>query len=449
MRARHRLIPSSFLLLLFPLILVSCSGGSAATPPGPPPAPQPPAPVGLLYRTDQTLVRSQTDGSGLVTLAEEAAGIWSVLVSGAIVVYMTPQVPYVVNHQDLWAVQTDGTDRHRLVHDPEHETYLRDVIAPWVLYDYRPGRSFTPPPPSLASLLLDGTASRILMAAEGAGELWQSPNYQRRAGGRALVEFAGNLFSLLPDGTDLRQLTFYPPFPHLNNETFTALLGVSGVVGDAAIYATVESPSSPISAEGTPKLFAVPVLGGPVVKLGDGPEMEMLMAVVGTRVVYQRCVLMFLPSLDVTFDRCNVSIVRSNGQERVVLTATSDINYVQGTIGQQVIIRRSHSGPTDELFSIPVNGGVETPILSLSYQDEFVIGIVNDRIILQRTTGIWSVQADGSELIQLTPDVNIFSVGAVGPFACFNRGVALWCVPADGSGPATKVTDHGTLVAGL
>jgi hypothetical protein len=166
-------------------------------------------------------------------------------------------------------------------------------------------------------------------------------------------------------------------------------------------------------------------------------------------VAYQQCELVVLPDLDQTIDQCDVFSVLENGTGRVTLTNTRDINYVQGLIGQQVIIRRSHSGPTDELFSIPVNGGFETPILSLSYQDEFVIGIVNDRIILQRMTGIWSVQVDGSELVQLTPDVNTFSVGAVGPFACFARGEGLWCVPSDGSGSATKVTDQGMFVTGL
>jgi hypothetical protein len=134
----------------------------------------------------------------------------------------------------------------------------------------------------------------------------------------------------------------------------------------------------------------------------------------------------------------------------VALTATSDVNYVQGIIGQQVIVRRNHGGPTDQLFSVPATGGGETPILTLSFDDEFVMTIIEDRIILQRPTGLWSVQADRHALVQLTTEDHAFeAVHAVGPFACLNRGAALWCVPADGSGPATKVTDHGTLVTGL
>ena len=455
MRARRGLIPSNFLVLLLALILVSCSGGGSEAPPSLAPQPsaaQPPAPAGLIWSRDHALVRSQTDGSGLVTLADEPAGIGFTMVSGTNVVYTTPQIPYVVNMEDLWAVQTNGTDRHLVVHDAIHETHLSDVIGPWVLYTYRPGLSFSPPPPSLASILLTGAASRIIMAATGQGELWHGPNYERQVGGRAVIEFAGNYFSLLPDGTDLRQLTFYSPPPH-GNESFTALLGIRGVVGNSVIYPTVISPSSPTAPEGTPKLFAVPVLGGPTAKLGDGPEMEILGAVVRTRAVYHRCVLIALPNFDFTIDQCDVSSVQSDGHGRVALTATRDINYVQGTIGEQVIIRRSQrGGTTDSLFGIPVSGGAETPLLTLSAQNEFVSGIVGDRILVIRATGLWSLKADGSGLVQLTSDPSDWFSGSTGPFACFVRGPSqpdLWCVPADGSGVATHVATGAVFVSGL
>jgi hypothetical protein len=261
-------------------------------------------------------------------LADESAGIDTALVSGAHVVYLTPQIPAGLNLNDIWAVQADGTDRHLVLHDPTHEHGLMDVIGPWVLYTEHP--TTLPKPSSLASIQLTGVAPRIVMAAIGQGELWQQPNYQRQVGGRAVIELAGNFFSLLPDGTDLRQLTTYPPFPHLNNEPFTVLLSIVGVVGDKLIYPTMLSPSSPTSPEGTPELFAVPVLGGSVVKLGNGPEMEIFGTVVGTRVVYNRCMLIDLPNFDVGFDQCDAVSVRSDGQGRVALTATPDINYVQG-----------------------------------------------------------------------------------------------------------------------
>jgi hypothetical protein len=443
MRARRGLISSSFLVLLLPLILVSCGGGgssettqSATTPP------PPPAPVSLLYRTDTTLVRSQTDGSGQVLVADEPAGFDTLIISSAQIVYETPQIPPTTNHEDLWAVQTDGTNRHQLVRDLDHETHLRDVIGPWVLYDARPGRSFEPPPPSLVSLPLAGGVTRTLMDAVGSGELWQSPNYERQIDGRATFEFAGNLFSQLPDGTDQRPLTNYPPFPHFN-EPFTVWNSVSGAVGSTAIFSVI-----PIGIE-TPKLFSVPLLGGPVVPLGDGIAYEFLRATTATRAIYQQCVLVRLPNFDQAIDQCDVLSVLSTGVGRVALTATLDINYVQGMLGSQVLIRRSQRGGTvDTLLSLPVTGGAELTLVSLT-RDEFVAGIVAGRVILQRPTGLWSLSADGRELIQLTDQAEAFSFGAADPFVCFARGSALWCVPADGSGPATKVTDHGQFVAGL
>lgn len=443
---RERVIKGAMLVLAM-LVGAGCGSGGGSDPATTSPSPAPVA--SLLYTTATALMRVNTDGTGVVTLDDTHDGIWQVVISGNTVTYQFSQVPYAVNHNDIWTVETNGTNLRQLVRDTQHHTSLRDVIASWVLYAYRTGPSFQPPPPALASIQLDGTASRIIMDATGAGENWQAPNYARQIMGRAVVEFAGNYFSLLPDGTDLRQLTVYPPFPHLNNEPFTVLGAISGVVGTTAIYSTFQAPSSPISAEGTPKLFAVPVLGGPVVKLGEGPEMEMFMGAVGTRLVYQRCVMKFLPNFDVTFDRCNVSSVLSTGQGRIALTETADINYVQGVIGSQVILRRSHGRPTDELFSLLVTGGAETPILTLDYDDEFVIGIVQDRLVLQRQRGLWSVRVDGSELVQLTSDTRIFTVQAVGAFACFNRGVALWCVPADGSAGATKVADEATAIIGL
>lgn len=455
MWTRHGLIPSRFLLLLLPLILVSCSGGDSEAPPSPatqPSSAQPPAPAGLIWRHDNQLVRSQTDGSGQVTLADEPAGIEKVVVSGRTVVYEVPQSQSRTGNipLDIRAVQIDGMDAHLVRRSAVPQWfYLLDVIGPWVLHTDRTGPEFSPPPPSLASIQVNGTAPRILSAAVGSGELWQAPNYERQVQGRAIFEFAGNYFTILPNGADLRQLTFYPPFPH-GDESFTALLGTRGVVGDSLIYQTVISPSSPTTPEGTPKLFAVPAPGGPVVKLGAGPEYEILGAVINTRVVYNRCVLMALPDFDFTLGQCDVSSVQSDGHGRVALTATRDINYVQGAIGEQVIIRRSQrGGTTDSLFSIPVSGGAETPLLTLSAQNEFVSGIVGDRIILKRPTGLWSLKGDGSSLVQLTSDASDDPNREAGPFICFARGPALWCVPADGSGPATQVTTNGWFVAGL
>ena len=450
MRARRGLISSRFLVLLLPLILVSCSGGGSDAPQsitGPPP---PPRTASLLWRHDAQLVRSQTDGTGQVTLADEPAMIEKVVVSERTVVYEVPQSQSRTGNipRDIWAVQIDGMDRHLVRRSAVPQWfYLLDVIGPWVLHTDRTGPEFSPPPPSVASILVNGTAPRILFAAVGSGEVWHTPTYERHVGGRAIVGFTGNYFSLLPDGTDLRQLTVYPPALSPHEPVRDFLVGVSGVVGDSIIYRTIPNPSS---LEESPKLFAVPVLGGPTAKLGSGPDLEILGGVVADRVVYDRCALIVLPDFTVIFDQCNVFSVQQDGQGRVALTATRDINYVQGIIGEQVIIRRSQrGGTTDSLFSVPVSGGVETPLLALNSRNEFVRGIVDTRIILSRPTGLWSLKADGSGLVQLTTDPSDWFSGSTGPFPCFARGSALWCVPADGSGPATQVTPNGSFVVGL
>lgn len=457
MRGGRSHISSRFLVLFVPLILASCSGGGSEAPPSLAPqtsaAAQPPAPAALILRRDNALIRSQTDGSGQVTLADEPATIERVVVSGTTVVYEVPRSQSRVGNipRDIWAVQIDGMDRHLVRHSAIPQWfYLLDVIGPWVLHTDRTGPEFSPPPPSLASILLNGTAPRILSAAVGSGELWQTPNYERQVQGRAIFEFAGNLFSLLPDGTDLRQLTFYPPYPHFN-EPFTVWLGTRGVVEDKVIYSVI-----PILEE-MPKLFAVPAGGGPVVQLGTGLEYEILGAVAGSRVVYHRCVLVRVSDpaggFNSVLDQCDVMSVLSDGQGRVALTGTREINYVQGAIGEKVIIRRSQrGGTTDSLFSIPVSGGVEMPMLLLS-ADEFVSGIVADRVILRRPTGLWSLKADGSGLVQLTNDASDWLSGSTGSFVCFSRGLSaptdLWCQPADGSGPATQVTTGARFVRGL
>ena len=115
------------IILTFPLFLVSCSGGNTAPPPptsqqspGTPPGPMtptvgpPPTPAGLIWRQDNVLNRSQTDGTGIVTLVN-APGFdpFTVQLSGSTVVYhvIAAPVPGLANFglYDIWQVQTNGT----------------------------------------------------------------------------------------------------------------------------------------------------------------------------------------------------------------------------------------------------------------------------------------------------------------------------------------------------
>jgi hypothetical protein len=378
------------------------------------------APASLFYTTDTALMRVNTDGTGVMTLDDAHTGIWSVTVAGDTLVYM-------IDTDDLWAVQVDGTNRRELVRN----AYLYDVIGSRVLYG-------VPVNESIASIRLDGTGVR---------RMFEQPHYYAaQVAGRAVIAFNFNYVSLLPDGTDSRQLTFYPPYSA--TEPFTVLIGINGAVGTTALYTILES--SPVAPDTPLKLFAVSVLGGPTVRLGEGPDQDSFMGVVGTRVVYGRCVVRMLPDGEIATDRCNILSVRSNGQERITLTNTDDINWVQGVIGQQVIIRRSQrGGRIDTLVGIPLTGGPETPLLTLG-QDEFVLAIVGNRIILQRATGLWSVLADGRDLVQLSESANRFSfVGVSNALGCFLRGSQLWCVPVDGSAAAIQVADKAKAIIGL
>jgi hypothetical protein len=447
-------------ILALPLILVSCSGGGTesapvqAVPPvvepkpivAPPPPPPPPS-AALLWKRNNAIMRSQTDGSGQVTLTDEPAAIDIVLVSGTNVVYRTPQIPAGINLNDIWAVQTDGTDRHLVLHDPTHEHNLMDVIGSWVLYTESP--TTFPKSSELASVRLDGTGRQVIAPViEQAGP--HQANYYDGVGGRLIFEQNNDLFSLLPDGTDRRLLVTIPRGPN-GESTFS---GTRGAVGSQVLYSVLNLSSSFQS----PDLFAVPVTGGPVVTLAAGPENEIVGAIVDPRVVYNRCGLVRVSDpaggFNIVIDHCDVYSVQNDGSNTTALTVTPDINYVQGAIGERVIIRRSQrGGSTDSLFSLPVNGGVEPPLLTLSAQNEFVSGFVVDRVIVRRTTGLWSLKADGSGLVQLTSDASDRFSGSTGPFACFARGLSgqpdLWCVPRDGNAPATLVTASGTFVTGL
>jgi hypothetical protein len=442
MWTRCVLIPSRLLLLLLPLILVSCSGGGTTdAPSSSSPAP---AQAGVIWERAEgmhrTLLRSQTDGSEQVTLADEpeVSADNSRLV-GSTVLYHTDSVSLPgLDHRSIWRVELTGTGRQALAQNAT-DNILRDVVGPWVIYDA--GSLTFPTSSELASVRLDGTARRIIAPGIVANGITQQANYERSVGGRVVFEQLNNLVSLLPDGTDRRELVTLPRGPQ-GEFLFS---GTRGAVGSQVIYIVVtgDSPSSQVS-----NLLAVPVTGGPVTTLATSPGYIMFDrffgAVVGARVVYLRCPI--LPNLDP--GPCDVYSVRSDGTSTLALSTHPDNDVVQGVVGARVIVRRSHGGPTDELYSISADGqGGETALLTLSYLGDFVLGVVGERVIIRRGSSLWSIRADGSGLVQLTSGVieSTFDVLAAGEWACFDRTPIahgqrdLWCVPADGSGPAQPV----------
>ena len=419
------------------VLFTACSGGgSDVSPPtsrgiaGPSPTPQ----ASLIWLSSSGLFRSQTDGTGLITLDSNPAMPLPYVASGALIVYNKGfHLPAGPPRRDVWVVHINGTGQRVLANNQDDEI-LRDTIGPWAIYDRTPEELR---PNNLWSSSLDGQQTRLLVEAnETAGEQ-TFPFYHGKAAGRAIYFLGcllgkvdpacGQLHSILPNGTERRQLT---------SDSFNPRL--VGTVGTRMIYSQLSENAM------VPDILSVPVTGGPSTTLADSQDYEWVGLIVGSSVVYHRCEV-HPPSPVV--GQCDVYSVNGDGSGTIALSTHPDNERVQGLIGSRVIVRRN-SGATDSLYSIPAGGGTETHILTLEAQAEFVIGIVDDRIILLRPSGVWSVQSDGSNLIQLTNQRDEFA-GSAGSFACLGRGDALWCVPVDGSAEARQVTDEGTFVAGL
>jgi hypothetical protein len=448
MRAERCLILLS--LLVLPVILPSCSGdGSSETPTAPtspttPATSTPPAPVGLLWRTNSALFRSQTDGSGVVTLVDAPEfDPFDVHVSDSTVVYhiTAPPVPGVTDFglNDIWKVQTNGTGNSPVVNTADAEL-IRDVFGPWVIYERVVYAQNTLQSSSYRSARLDGPGQGLVTDALAL--------YDLHIGERAVFTGiepvgSGSIFSVLLDGTDVRTLADIP-----SGSPPITFLTPTHTIGNQVLFSQASYPQN------TANIFSVLVTGGPVLPVTQGDDYTWIGAIIGSRIVYHRCPL--IPNPDPTEPNpiagpCDVYSVLSDGSGNVALATHPETEFVQGVLSSQVLIRRVGS-VSDTLFSIPVTGGAETFMLTLA-QNEFVSGVIGDRVILRRSTGVWSMKADGSGLVQLTNDSTDSPNGSTGPFSCFQRGLlsppGLWCVPADGSGPATHVAPEASFVSGL
>lgn len=130
-----------------------------------------------------------------------------------------------------------------------------------MLYDVVP--TTFPKLSDLAGVQLDGTARQIIAPAVHTIGRESLAFYERQAGSRAVFPRGNDLFSILPEGSNLRQLTTIPRGP-TGEITF---LETRGMVGTQVIY-------SVFSTQFVSDLFAVPVTGGPVVTLAGGPDYE-------------------------------------------------------------------------------------------------------------------------------------------------------------------------------
>jgi len=369
---------------------------------------------------------------------------FDIRVSDSTIVYhiTAPPVPGVTDFglNDIWKVQTNGTGNSPVVNTADAEL-IRDVFSPWVIYERVVYAQNTLQSSTYRSARLDGPGQGLVTDAHAL--------YRLHIGERAVFDRiesvgGGSIFSVLLDGTDLRTLADIPSgAPPITFLTSTA------TIGNQVLFTQSSYPQN------VQNIFSVPVTGGPVVPVTQGDDYAWIGAILGSRIVYHRCPL--VPNSDPTAPGpmagpCDVYSALSDGSGTVALATRSEMESVQGVLGSQVLIRRTGS-VSDTLFSIPVTGGAETFMLTLAAPNEFVSGTIGDRVVLRRPTGLWSMKADGSGLVQLTTDPTDGLDGSTGPFICFQRGPAsqfeLRCVPADGSGPSTHVATGANFVSGL
>jgi len=462
------------------VMLVGCSsGGGGGTSDATPTSSAPASPAGLIWgRTagsQESLFRSQSDGSGQVTLVDEQ-GIRATFakLAGSLVIYQTQAVPFSGGDQrDIWKVSTSGVGRQALANATDDEI-VRDVVGSRVIYDQIISLPSGVRLNDLTSVVTDGSGRAVIAAAVRTPGSESIANYEGSVAGKVVYSRNSGLYSLLPDGSDLRPLVNAPGSPS-GQYTFT---GMQGSVGSSVIFSA--RPSSPP----LPDLYDVPVNSGAIVPLASDPDNDFLGGVNGNRVVYHRCSgpcdlysvasdgsgtvpLSTDPGNEFLEEMVGGRIVYTrsvNGQTDIysvnadgtnpVPLATSPANEgVEGKVGSRVIFRRTDSNGNDNLYSIQADGtGGEIPLATFSEDDSFG-GVVGSRVIFERIMGsnvmsspraLYSVLSDGTGLEQLTPGTSLDEfAGAAGGFACFERTQSgqrdLLCVPADGSSPAVPI----------
>jgi len=468
------------LIVALLMMLVGCGGGggggnsSDATPTGSAPA----APAGVIWgRTagsQESLFRSQSDGTGQVTLVDEP-GIRATFakLSGSLVIYQTQAVPFSGGDQrDIWKVSTSGTGRQAIANAADDEI-VRDVIGSRVIYDQIISLPSGVRLNDLTSVVTDGSGRQVIAPAVRTPGSESIANYEGSVSGKVVYRRNNELHSLLPDGSDPRPLVNAPGSPS-GQYTVT---GMQGLIGSAVIYSA--RPSSQFF----PDLYDVPVNGGALVPLASDPDNDILGGVAGNRVVYHRCngpcdlysvvgdgtgtvplstdpgnkFMQEIVGGRVVYTRSvngqtDIYSVNLDGSNPVPLATSPSDEGVEGAVGSRVIFRRTVGG-LDNLYSIQADGsGGEIPLATFPEDDSFG-GVVGSRVIFERVMGsnvmtspraLYSVQADGTGLKQLTPGTSLDEfAGAAGGFACFERTQSgqhdLLCVPADGSGPAVPI----------
>ncbi|TKB88568.1 MAG: hypothetical protein E8D41_16385 [Nitrospira sp.] len=387
------------------VLLAGCSGGGgdSSTPTS---APVPLAQPDMLTATPQGILRGKANGQGQQEILQAPNLLGSNLfVDQGNIVYSRTS-----NAGDIWTVRTDGTGDHALLNSPNLE-FFYNASWPWVIFED------------------DGVGTKSLNAETqaqfpiGWGGI---PFRVRFKDARVIFSDDGYIYSETFTGTD--RIVYVAPDQPEQNIT-------SAIVEDRLVYRRLLfSPSS--------NLFSVPILGGTTLPLDSGQSYVSFGESLGARVVYARCP--FVSGLRT--GPCDVVSVNSDGSAPVVLASDPANEAVQGVTTNQVIIRRNLAG-NDQLVAVPVAGGPEKLLMSMT-DNEFVDLIVGDLIIVRRPSGTWSLDLNGT-LTKLGTVVGDSGFIAVGNSVCVTKVTAVWCMPLDGSGPQVKIANNGKVVGVL
>ena len=386
------------------VLLAGCSGGggdSSTTSTAPPP-PTPTAQPEMLTVTPQGILRGKANGQGQREILRAPNLHQANLpVDQRHIVYSRIGR---AGDGDIWTVLTDGTGDHALLNSPNLE-FLYNASWPWVIFED------------------DGVGTKSLNAETqeqftiGWGGI---PFRVRLTDARVIFSDDDYIYSETFTGTD--RIVYVAPN---QSEHIT-----SAIVEDRLVYRRL--PFSPSS-----NLFSVPILGGATIPLDSGQSYVSFAGSIDTRVVYHRCPFVSGQSTG----PCDVVSVNSDGSSPVVIASHPANEAVQGVTTNQVIIRRNLSG-NDHLIAVPVTGGAETFLMTMT-DSEFVDTVVEDTIIVRRPSGTWSLNLSGT-LKQLNNIAGLDGFVAVGNAICSSDPV--WCMPLDGSTPAVKIANTGRVV---
>lgn len=379
----------------------------------------------MLTATSHGLLRGKASGQGQqLIFARQNLHQEDVFISGTQVYYPrhAPPVLFDYPNRDIWSVRTDGTGDHAVLNTGSDE-FVRDANGSIAVYEQNTyGLPDGTNPTSFWSLR-DG-ASHTLLPTE------RFTQYRFLAGDRAMFNTEHRLFSVNLNGTDAR--------------THATVIEPLTLQAAAAVESTVVFREYN-SGRGSATLKAVPVSGGNIVSLDDGQSYVAYAGHVGARVVSQRCVI-DSSELPPRAGPCDVVSVNTDGSAPTVLASHSANEAVQGTVGSQVIIRRNFSG-NDQLIAVPVTGGVEQLLMTMT-DNEFVQLMTDDRIIVRRPSGTWTIDLNGT-LKQIGTVNGESGFIAVGDAFCMNKNTAVWCMPLDGEGQAVKIADTGRVLGAL